>query len=169
MSRTRCSSPLAPTPPCLYYLKIVDAFEHDGCQVIIIQGLPRNDLFDVLPTLSGEEITKVATQLASYLCQLRSAPLPHPPSISGFASKSIRDTRISLSNHPVKSFGTVAEFHKFFIASQFLEIPPQDEEGVRKLIATAHGKSHSVVFTHNDLHPCNILVDRHLKITGIID
>ncbi|PBL02198.1 kinase-like protein [Armillaria gallica] len=149
--------------------EVVDAFQHDGQQVIIIQALPGNDLFDVLPTLSGEEITKVATQLVSYSYQLRTIPLPHPPSISGFASKSIRDTRISLSNHPVKSFGTVAQFHKFFIASQFLEIPPQDEEGVRKLISTAHGKSHSIVFTHNDLHPCNIPVDRHLKITDIID
>ncbi|KAK0468018.1 kinase-like protein [Desarmillaria tabescens] len=140
--------------------ELVDSFQHDGRQVIIIQGLPGNDLFD---------ITKVATQLTSYLCQLRAIPLPHPPSISGFASKSIRDTRLSLSNHPVTSFDTVAEFHKFFIACQFLEIPPQDEESVRKLITTAHEKPHSIVFTHNDLHPCNILVDRHLKITGIID
>ncbi|KAK0453301.1 hypothetical protein EV421DRAFT_1763304 [Armillaria borealis] len=69
--------------------EVVDAFQHDGRQVSIIQGLPGNDLFDFLPTLCGEEITKVATQLASYLCQLRAIPLPNPPSISGFASKSI--------------------------------------------------------------------------------
>ena len=123
-----------------------------------VRGLP---LSRCLYVISDTDCEHIATQLGDYLTQLRDIPsLPIPDSaISDSLGEACRDTRIR-GARPVGPFGNEAAF------SQVLRF---SDEPARR--------GHKIVFTHADLNPRNILVDRIVRsngttgweLTGIVD
>ncbi|KAK4222193.1 hypothetical protein QBC38DRAFT_490472 [Podospora fimiseda] len=123
-----------------------------------IPGLP---LSRCLYVLSDRDCEDIATQLKNYVAQLRDIPNPYGPDnvISNTLGQACRDTRIC-GARPVGPFPDEASFSQMV---RFSDDPAR--------------RGHKIVFTHADLNPRNIMVDRVVgsdgsagwAVTGIID
>jgi aminoglycoside phosphotransferase (APT) family kinase protein len=128
---------------------------------LLIARLPGIPLSRCQHVLSDPEYEEIATQLRDYVTQLRSIRNEANPdmSICNTLGEAIRDPRIH-SGDPIGPFPDEAAF------SQHLRF--SDEPSRR---------GHKVLFTHADLNPRNILVDRarlshgqHVwRVSGIVD
>lgn len=132
----------------------------DKCYVLSTR-LPGLPLSRCVYALSDQDLNHVATQLKDYLAQLRSIPGPANTEapISNTAGEAIMDTRIK-EGTPVGPFADEASF------SQLLGFPDDPAR-----------RGHKVVFTHADMNPRNIMVDRSVRpdstlgwsLSGIVD
>lgn len=132
----------------------------DKCYVLSTR-LPGLPLSRCVYALSDQDLNHVATQLKDYLAQLRSIPGPENTEapISNTAGEAIMDTRIK-EGTPVGPFADEASF------SQLLGFPDDPAR-----------RGHKVVFTHADMNPRNIMVDRSVRpdstlgwsLSGIVD
>ncbi|KAK3989017.1 hypothetical protein QBC44DRAFT_396900 [Cladorrhinum sp. PSN332] len=123
-----------------------------------VRGFPLSRCLDVL---SDRDCEQIATELKDYLGQLRDIPNPSSlnNSISNTLGEACTDQRIS-GGRPVGPFPDEASF------SQVLRF---SDEPARR--------GHRIVFTHADLNPRNILVDKIARsdgttgwgVTGIVD
>ncbi|KAF4997967.1 hypothetical protein FGRMN_3487 [Fusarium graminum] len=123
-----------------------------------LPGVPLSRAMDMFSDRSYEDFIN---QMQEFIAQLRAIPrLQHEdPSISNTLGEACTDPRIRDGN-PIGPFKSEEEF------SQHLYYP---EDPARR--------GHDIVFTHADLNPRNILVDRITradgtigwKVTGIVD
>ncbi|KAK4446309.1 kinase-like domain-containing protein [Podospora aff. communis PSN243] len=124
-----------------------------------VPGIP---LFRCLHVLSDSDCEEIARQLKDYVVQLRAVPRsqrPGPNVISNTLGEACRDCRIR-GGMPIGPFANEAAFSQLL---RFSDDPAR--------------RGHKIVFTHADLNPRNILVDKVTRsdgtsgwrITGIVD
>ncbi|KAI7970719.1 hypothetical protein EIK77_007899 [Talaromyces pinophilus] len=128
---------------------------------LLTTRLPGQPLSRCLEILSDQDLEQISYQLKDYLSQLRSIPKTINPemAICNTVGEACHDPRIQ-GGQPVGPFKDEAAF------SQTLRY---SDEPARR--------GHEIVFTHADLNPRNILVDRVVqpdgsrswKVTGIVD
>lgn len=152
---------------------VVDCYVHNGETWIIQEFIKGRVLSRSYRTMTETSCLALARNLGALLEQLR-ALRPPPDSrtvVCGFGDKPLYDPYLYYNLAPFGPFTSLDEFHRTFLGRTYLAIPEESRRSVLERIATAQNKSHEVVLTHNDLHPENILVDRHdhTKIIGIVD
>ncbi|KAI9062153.1 APH-domain-containing protein [Trametes sanguinea] len=131
----------------------------DAC--LLTTRLPGVSLAACQDVLSDADCTRIATQLKEYLAQLRTIPKTVNPdmAISNTLGEACSDPRLH-GWDPVGPFRDEAAF------SAMLRFPDDPAR-----------RGHKIVFTHADLNPRNILVDRVVQpdgtsgwqATGIVD
>ena len=123
-----------------------------------VPGLPLSRCQDVLSDRDCEQITN---QLKDYVAQLRSIPRKSNPDVSicNTLGEACQDPRIC-GGQPVGPFSDEAAFNQVI---RYSDDPCR--------------LGHKIVFTHADLNPRNILIDRFVqsdrsqgwRVTGIVD
>ncbi|KAI2627299.1 hypothetical protein GGS26DRAFT_561306 [Hypomontagnella submonticulosa] len=123
-----------------------------------VPGYPLSRCQDVL---SERDIERISNQLKDYVAQLRDIPrtVKSDMIISNTLGEACRDPRIRSAN-PVGPFRDEAAFSQVL---RFSDDPAR--------------RGHKIVFTHADLNPRNVLVDRIVQpdgnigwsVTGIVD
>ena len=158
--RVVCRHTSVPTPSALdVALGPTDSFSSPVYLLTTtIRGLPLTRCFYVL---SDQDFERIATQLKDYIAQLRDIPSSFPPdkTICNTLGEACRDTRIC-GERPVGPFADEAAFSQVV---RFSDDPAR--------------RGHKTVFTHADLNPRNILVDRITRpdgttgweVSGIVD
>ncbi|KAK3332699.1 kinase-like domain-containing protein [Cercophora scortea] len=133
--------------------------ESDG--YLLMTGLPGVSLDSCLSILSDRDLAAIAAQMKDYVSQLRGIPNTANPDkpICNTLGEACRDHRIRYGD-PIGPFADEAAF------SQCLRFSDEDAR-----------RGHEIVFTHADLNPRNILVDKVVladgtkgwRVTGIVD
>ncbi|KAL4244585.1 Protein kinase-like domain superfamily protein [Abortiporus biennis] len=115
------------------------------------------------PTLTPSQRNNVIEQLRSYIAQLRSIPHSHPGTICSIDFGPCRDGRVA-SAEAFGPFKDEAAFNDYLIDVAEMWMDPSMLPEIRSRMKN----DHSIVFTHGDLAPRNIMVKGD-RITGIID
>ncbi|KAF9019088.1 kinase-like protein [Hymenopellis radicata] len=118
-----------------------------------------------LDDLTPGQLTIIADTLRDWFNQLRSLVPPHPRQISGFLPGSdFYSYRID-AGMPIPSFASQDEFHDHEFSTVW---EPYDDD-VRELIARRRNKQYRICLTHGDITPHNILLDKNMRPTALID
>ncbi|KAJ3502387.1 hypothetical protein NLJ89_g8913 [Agrocybe chaxingu] len=144
-----------------------------GLPYLFMSRLPGRDLRfpEVLGSLSDSGKERVLYQLKGFMEQLRALEPPtKPPFICSVLGGPVLDHRLSTTG-PYGPYRDEAQFNsqrrqgltveQYAVYSKF---SPEVLDAVRR----AHAIRHPIVFTHNDLHRGNILVEGD-RVTGIVD
>ncbi|KAL1855216.1 hypothetical protein Daus18300_011217 [Diaporthe australafricana] len=146
--------------------------EDDGTAHIVMSQVPGEDLEDALHKMTDAQVKAVVKELAGYLQQLRR--LDRDPDdgdktaaaiIGGAGSTRGYDNRLGSSAWG--PFATAAEFHTYVRFGEPLEHWSHEPD-----VVAVHGKpegAYKVRFSHADIAPRNVRVDKGGRITGIID
>jgi aminoglycoside phosphotransferase len=135
-------------------------FQHDKQTYLVMDRVNGQSLGTCLSEMSDQRLKKVVSQLASYIQQLRdlggNKPMGSWP--SGPYDNLLFDPP------PLREFYVMQEFQSYWIyrLGTYMGLP-EVPSALREI-----GQEHSVVFTHGDLAPRNIMVDGE-EITGILD
>lgn len=154
-----------PTPSALDHVSAgkrdPDPFSEEPGAYLLTTRIPGLPLSRCLYVLSDRDCEEIATQLKDYVAQLRDIPNTFGLDnvISNTLGEACRDTRIC-GARPVGPFPDEAAFSQVV---RFSDDPAR--------------RGHKIVFTHADLNPRNILVDRITRsdgstgwaVTGIVD
>ena len=128
-----------------------------------IAGTPLEEIWPVITTDAKEHI---ATQLSTYMNELRSVPAPSPAYFGSLESHICIDSRIltrtNIAQNPLIT--SEAEFNKFVMKD--LKTLYHDE--YYNMLLSMMRSDHKLVLTHADFHPRNILVKDHI-VVGLID
>ncbi|KAF8823525.1 hypothetical protein HHX47_DHR10000188 [Lentinula edodes] len=152
---------------------IVDYLVSDDNESYLIMELILGEtLADQYGSLTEDVCRIIIRDLIDITNELRSIPPPsRPPLVCGLGSIPIDCRRIQLNGS--SSFGpfdSVKAFHEELIKFSNLEFPNQETESAAlSKIHRLYEKPYRIVFTHNDLHPGNVIVDANFRIVGIID
>lgn len=157
LSMARCQTSVpAPTPLDIVLPKPPN--EEIWLLMTRMPGLPLCDCFSVISDANFEQI---ANQMKDYVGQLRAIPKTVNPemAICNTVGKAIQDARIRWGD----PFGPLADEESFSRLFRFWDEPSR--------------RGHSMLFTHGDLNPRNILVEsavqpngyRSWRVTGIVD
>lgn len=149
---------------------VIDILDYRDEILLVISRLPGERLGEVLPSTSSTDEVHIALQLRPLLEQLRAIPAPNPI-VCGFGCNPIYCRRLSMEQYPYGPFSSVDMFHRSLVEHGRLDVTRMSEADVdvEGCIRSSHERRHRICFTHNDLHPHNILVDQDFNITGIID
>jgi aminoglycoside phosphotransferase (APT) family kinase protein len=116
-------------------------------------------LQDVWESYSMETKKAIIEQLAGFVAQLRSLRSPFGMAVCSVLGGCVGDYR--LNYEPSGPFRDEAHMNLQLRYLAALEDCAED-------VKSAHSRSHPIVFTHGDLAPRNIMVERG-TITGILD
>lgn len=141
---------------------VLDVIEDIDGTMIVMTRLPGEPLVDCLESLSKEETAQMVETLRDWFTQLHSLP-GGTDSVCGFGGGECKSHRIH-SSTMFGPFKSVKGFHDFLINN----VSDQYREQMCITAQASHSKSHTVVFTHGDIHPCNMLVSEN-RITGLVD
>ncbi|RAL11824.1 kinase-like protein [Aspergillus homomorphus CBS 101889] len=140
--------------------RLIDTWERDGTTYILMTRIPGDPIEDVQHLLSYSERREIADDIARYVAQLRQIPNNTPYLICDSLGGPIVDHRIpSGTGGP---WHTEAEFYEH-LTSHYGPMAKVAE--LKKLGIREHEHFY---FTHSDLHPSNLLVERG-RLTGIVD
>ncbi|KAK3682890.1 kinase-like domain-containing protein [Podospora appendiculata] len=150
-----------PAPRVLDVFTKPDDASKDPYGYLLMTGLPGVSIDRCQDILSDRDLAAIAAQMKDYVSQLRGIPKTVNPDklICNTLGQACRDHRIRYGD-PIGPFADEAAF------SQFLRFPDEDAR-----------RGHEIVFTHADLNPRNILVDKVVladgtkgwRVTGIVD
>ncbi|PHH88080.1 hypothetical protein CDD83_8028 [Cordyceps sp. RAO-2017] len=130
--------------------------------------IPGLDLDKAWPRLEGSQKQDISNQLDSIFSKLRSLPFPDRHLIGGAHGEGCKDIRrdIRTSSKPIEG---VKQFEDFIFAGSKTASPLY----VDLLRSLAQSPQAKCVFTHGDVRPANIMVDRandgSWKVVAIID
>ncbi|EIW56387.1 uncharacterized protein TRAVEDRAFT_49213 [Trametes versicolor FP-101664 SS1] len=100
--------------------------------------------------------------------ELRSIPAPHSDAVSGLHNTPLSSVRCTIGPYTFGPFESQLAF-KNAIFSQVSNLFLKSRlPALRQLADPVHAKRHRIVFTHADLHACNVLVHEG-RLSGIID
>lgn len=141
--------------------RVTEVYEYGDLRHLVMERAPGQPLEVVWDSLTAEQKQNVIMELTTYIGQLRSLSPPVPEGIGSTSLSSGYDHR--LGGNRFGPFQNIAEFHGF--VRRGTPIDAWDES-----VARVHSRLdyYKVKFTHGDLCPNNILVDKG-KITAIID
>ncbi|KAF8643170.1 hypothetical protein AX16_009212 [Volvariella volvacea WC 439] len=151
---------------------VIDNIVVNDRTCIVMTALPGGQLWDRLDNLNGEQTNRIVQQMSEYLDQLCIIPSSFQEEVCGFDRGPLRCQRLCYDARPRGPYTSIQEFHSDTLKRSGIQVPPDaqhDEEAVWGAIRESHSRPHKVVFTHNDLGPHNILVDKDCNVTGIID
>lgn len=158
--------PSIPSPEPLGLVRMSDI------SLIFMSHLPSIPLSDVWSSMTISQKSSIKNQLGTIMTDLRSLPYPTGTPLGGVQGEGCKDIR----RHLRRSNGPITDLSDF---EDFLLNGPQRggnvfAELVRQLTPpTQPPSSPAVVFTHGDLRPDNILVDKANDsgwlVTGLID
>ena len=127
--------------------------------VLIMTAVPGQTLEAVFHRLSYAEREQLSKDLKGVLSQLRCIPNQTPYRFCNSHGGPLIDHRFpSGTGGP---FHLISEFNAFIVHRYV-------GEETKSKIAAVHGRSYRSVFTHADLHPSNILINRG-RLSGIVD
>ena len=135
----------------------------DGKNHISMDYVEGDTLSKVWLSFSGDQKLDIARQLRDILKGIRSIELPEGTRIGAYAGDQIRDTRV-YDTHTAPACRDEKEFNDYLITSLIPRTPPV----LRSAFARRLRTNHSIVFTHGDLAPRNIIV-RDGKIVALLD
>lgn len=130
---------------------------------LVMTRAPGVPLGDVLYRMSDAEIVQLDEDLRRCLWELRGIPNPHGPqsTICSAHGQGCFDFRINNSTHAdVVKFKSEAEFNAYLLS----DVPENEHAKTVSALCILH----NIYFTHGDLNPRNILVDRG-RLSGIVD
>ncbi|KAF8149944.1 kinase-like domain-containing protein [Crassisporium funariophilum] len=140
--------------------KVHMCFEHDGTTYIVMDRLKGLCLEQALDDATSQTLRGFATQLAGFVRELRALD---PRTMMGSWPSGPYDN-LFFDPPPLHEFRDVAEFHSYWIWRLGSEMGlPEVPLALRDV-----DRPCSVVLTHGDLAPRNIMVDGE-KITGLVD
>jgi hypothetical protein len=113
--------------------------------------------------LTQTERDALCNELVGYVEQLRRIIPPSQTQVSSVLGGPVRDHRLGV--YPCGPFDNMDDFHTFLREgtelSAYKEYNPQ--------VVELHETKFISKFTHGDLHPRNVIIDKHGKILSIID
>lgn len=142
--------------------KILNVYEKEGYQYIVMEFLDGEKLESVWPNLSPAERESICSELHEYLCQMRRT-LP-PANLIGSVTGGPAVDRRSLGAVKGGPFSCEEDFNKWQLEQLRENTPLLNQE----MYAAMHRTHHRIVFSHGDLGFHNILV-RDGHITAILD
>jgi aminoglycoside phosphotransferase len=152
--------------------RVFATFSHDNKNYIVMSRLPGQQLSRVLLTLSTDEIDTIATELKSMMedmRRLRVADFETESFIGSIGRRPCTDMIFRLGIESKGPFKAIDEMHDN-ILERYANLVTRSEIWTlhhRRLYREATG-TQSIVFTHGDLSPQNILVEGG-HVSGIVD
>ncbi|KAK9857436.1 hypothetical protein MYU51_020873 [Penicillium brevicompactum] len=132
---------------------------HDKLTVLVMTAVSGQPLDTVFHRLSYSEREQLSKDLKSALSQLRCIPNKTSHAFSNTCGGPMIDHRFpSGSRGP---FHLISEFNALLVHGCV-------RQGTKAKITSVHARQYRSVFTHTDLHPSNILIDRG-RLSGIVD
>ncbi|RTE75382.1 hypothetical protein BHE90_010155 [Fusarium euwallaceae] len=142
--------------------KILNAYEKDGCQYVVMEFLEGEKLESAWPKLSVEDRESICSELHEYLGQMRN--IPAPKALIGSVSGGPAVDRRSLGALKGGPFACEEEFNKWQLEQLRDNTPLLNQD----MYAAMHRTDHKIVFSHGDLGFHNIMI-RDGHITAILD
>ncbi|KAF7122517.1 hypothetical protein CNMCM5793_000542 [Aspergillus hiratsukae] len=127
--------------------------------VLIMTAVPGQPLEAVFHRLSYSEREQLSKDLKSVLSQLRCIPNQTPYLFGNSHGGPLNDHRFSSGT--CGPFNRISEFNTFLVHRYV-------RKETKEKIAAIHARTYRSVFTHADLHPSNIVIDRG-RLSGIVD
>ncbi|GIJ98601.1 hypothetical protein Aspvir_000719 [Aspergillus viridinutans] len=137
----------------------VDEYQGSRHPVLIMTAVPGQTLGAVFHRLSYSEREQLSKDLKSVLSQLRCVPNQTSYLFCNCHGGPLKDHRFPSGT--CGPFNLVSEFNAFLVHRYV-------RKGTKDKIAAVHARPYRSVFTHADLHPSNILIDRG-RLSGIVD
>jgi aminoglycoside phosphotransferase (APT) family kinase protein len=145
--------------------QILMAFERGGIVYIVMEFIDAQTLEFARAKLSSEQLRDIASQLAGYVAQIRTLPLPPTLGLGywkggPYNNVFFRRTPWETADvEPRFAFKSTEEFHAYWVARSGLDKPLDNSE------------SYAAVLTHGDLGCRNILMEPGpgAKILAVID
>lgn len=156
--------PDIPAPRPLGYARM------SGINLIFQTYKPSTTLAAVWPHIDGDEKASIRDQLNAIIADLRSIPYAAGSTFGGVAGEGCKDIRRHLrkSDKPIRS---LLEYEEFLFSSPH----PRGQVFIKLLrqLYPPQVEPMKIVFTHGDLRPDNIAVDKDESnrwvVTGILD
>lgn len=127
--------------------------------VLIMTAVPGQTLEAVFHRLSYSEREQLSKDLKSVLSQLRCIPNQTPYVFGNSHGGPLNDHRFPSGT--CGPFRLISEFNAFLVH-------PYVRNETKDKISAVHARPYRSFFTHADLHPSNILIDRG-RLSGIVD
>lgn len=135
---------------------------------IFMSYIPGPNLESVWAQLPSEQKLSISNQLAGILLRLRQIQIPKDCTFGGVGGEGCKDSRrhTRISQKPIRS---LADFEDFIFSNPLFG----GSVYIRLLRSMSQSHPSTIVFSHGDLRPANIVVlpDRHgnYNISGIVD
>lgn len=155
--------PNFPSPKPHGLIKLSDYY------LMFMSYVPGSDLEKVWPQLDTAQKRSVSTQLNTLFLELRSLPYPKNKPLGGLQGQGCKDGRrgLRVSSKPIMN---VNDFEDFVFTSGFRDTT---QLYTRFLQGVCPPIPYKPIFTHGDVRPANIMVDRTVseewKVVGIVD
>ncbi|KAJ5793575.1 hypothetical protein N7457_000174 [Penicillium paradoxum] len=127
--------------------------------ILIMTTVPGQTLETVFHRLSYSERDQLSKDLKHILPQLRCIPNQTSYAFSNSHGGPLTDHR--LPSGTCGPFRLISEFHAFLV-HKYVRVETKEK------ISAVHDRQYRSVFTHADLHPSNIIIDRG-RLSGIVD
>ncbi|KAL1944195.1 hypothetical protein VTO73DRAFT_3380 [Trametes versicolor] len=137
-----------PTP------RVVASATGYGHHYLLMKKVAGENLQRVWPTLEPAQRTRIVEQLRAFISQLRSLPSPHGRAVCSLNGAPLRDFRIT-GEGPVGPFADEEAFNDRLVETS----APFYKRATRTEFRARMRGDHSIVFTHGDIAPRNIMVD----------
>ncbi|KIJ56975.1 hypothetical protein M422DRAFT_238560 [Sphaerobolus stellatus SS14] len=150
---------------------VIDTWTTDEGSITLMEWIPNcRTIRDCWPTLTQDQRQNIGREIQSYVDQLRS--LRRPPTsqqLIGPIDKSPFYHDCVLAN-TCEPFASEKDFNDLLVSR--VEKFALMAESARKKLEWIQGNlrdDHRILFTHGDLNPTNILIDRKGNVAAIID
>ncbi|KAJ6123263.1 hypothetical protein N7512_005728 [Penicillium capsulatum] len=132
---------------------------HETHPILIMTAVPGQPLEKVFHRLSYPERDQLSKDLKNIVTQLRCIPNQTSYCFGNSHGGPLTDPR--LPSGTCGPFNLISEFNSFLV-HRYMSKETRDN------IATVHARPYRSLFTHADLHPSNIIMDRG-RLAGIVD
>ncbi|KAG6898930.1 hypothetical protein C0993_002602, partial [Termitomyces sp. T159_Od127] len=150
---------------------LFDSWTDDSANVgyLRISVIPGEMLETAWPEMTPESQARTAMELRAYIAEIRALQQEPTPAgwIGSVGKKGVICPRIGMHGRPCGPWETEVEFNAFLLKPLDRCKPGDWQRTFRDTLAKY---KHRIVFSHADLSPDNVMVDKETgKVTGIID
>lgn len=116
---------------------------------------------------SDAQVALFTNTLSSWIQELRTLESPHGQRVCGLSGGPFRSFRIS--QEAEGPFDNVAQFHAQPFCTVWREYLDSASDDLKRLFAERPTRPYRIHFTHGDILPHNILADKNLRPTALLD
>lgn len=131
---------------------LIDSLKTNNRTYLVVTHPPGETLGNTMPRLTYAERSQLSTDLRACISQFRKIPNPNNASICSADGGPAFDYRLG---DPAGLFDSEQAFNKHIISQS-------------RLRSEIHDHRHEIFFSHADLNPANILIERG-RLSGIVD